>query len=177
MLKKLIICISFIIILHKNSYGKEVNEIKLKNYKYCSFANLKATIFGFKIYDISVCNNKKRKLSYSEIYNNNFSLSIKYNIDISAKKLAESSIKEIKKYNNLKQEEIIEFSNILSKIFVNVSKKDIIIAKYLDEMIYFSYNDKYIGEIKSKKFSKIFLDIWLSPKNNYKKVRKNLVKY
>lgn len=172
---KIFILAFFLIFNFTNAESK--NLLILENQKFCQLSELKFSIFKIKIYDISLCNNERDKLFYKNIYQKDFVISIKYNINISAKKLTETSIEEIKKHNQISknEEEFIEKS--LNQIFPNVKKGDVISAIYQDKKIYFKHNSKEIGQIYDSNFAKKFLDIWLHEKSEYKEMREKLVNY
>lgn len=125
-----------------------------------------------KIYDTYLCSQNIENITPRNIYENNFSLIINYNLSFDAKILAQSSIKEMKKYYKLESEE--NYYNKLLNIFPNVKRGDVIEAKYKDGIVELYYNQKFTGTIADENFSKMFLDIWLHPKNQYKNMHKHL---
>lgn len=163
--------------LAKLAIADDQSQLNLKEYKYCNFSTLKVTIFRIKIYDISLCNDKAKRLNYSQIYDNKFTLSIKYDINIKSKKLVETSIAEMKKYYQFNQEQENNIIKTLSNIFPNVTKGDIISAKFSNNAVSFKHNNKNVGEIKKDTFGREFLDIWLHPKSEYEKMRLGLLQY
>ncbi len=143
-------------------------------YQYCN--HHKFTYYLLKVYDISLCNNKNQSLSYDNLYNQDFALIIKYSINIKGEKFAESSMEEIARYYKLSEVDEKNYHNQLLNIFVDVKPKDEIAAVYkASGTISFYHNQKEIGQINDKKFSKIFLDIWLHPDAHYANMRKDLL--
>ena len=144
-------------------------------YKYCNHHNF--TYFLLDVYDIYLCINNKDALKKDRIYHNNFSIFIQYNMNFDKKELSKSSIKEINRYYNITNLEQNKYYQKLFDIFPNVKKNDIIEAKYNKNGTATLYhNDNISGRIDDKKFSKIFLNIWLHPNNKYQKMIKDLFK-
>ncbi len=144
------------------------------DYKFCN--HHKFTYFKLKIYDISLCNNQSQQVNYQNLYGQDFALLIRYNINIKGQKFAESSMEEIVRYYKLSDLEQKNYYNQLLKIFVDVKPKDQIEAVYQASGITsFYYNQKLIGKITDKNFSKIFLDMWLHPQAYYADMRNDLL--
>lgn len=146
-----------------------------KDYKYCN--SHKFTYYLLKVYDISLCNNQSPSLDYQTLYNQDFSLIIKYHISIKGKKFTESSMEEISRYYKLSDETKKDYQKQLLNIFVNVKEEDEIVAVYkASGIIVFYLNQRGIGRITDGNFSKIFLDIWLHPDAHYANMRSDLLK-
>ena len=155
-----------------------LGENKLESeYKFCNHHKL--TFFFKKIYDVYLCANNKNSFLYSDIYQSNFSIFIKYNIGFESSYLAETSIESMSEYLEMSQAQQRSYYNKLVEIFPNVAKGDIIEAKYNKTgMIKFFYNKKAIGMIVSDQiFTKNFLDIWLRYNSNYPKMQKDLLRF
>ena len=85
-------------------------------------------------------------------------------------------MEEIARYYKLSDLEQKNYYNQLLKIFVDVKPKDQIASVYQASGITsFYYNQKLIGKITDKHFSKIFLDIWLHPQAYYADMRNDLL--
>jgi len=174
---KTFILVIFIVLNSSILKAENKNPLILENQKFCQLSDLEFSIFKIKIYDISLCNNEKQKLPYQNIYQKDFVISIKYDINISSKKLTKTSIEEIKKHYQISQNEENFIEESLNKIFPNVKKGDIILANYQNKKIYFKHNGREIGQINDENFAKKFLDIWLHSESEYKEMREKLVNY
>lgn len=138
-------------------------------YKLCN--HHKFTFFMLKIYDIYLCTNETKNLSPEKIFNSDFALKIEYNMSFNKEKLAQSSIKEIKRYYKINKATENKYYQSLITIFPNVETGDIINTEYnLPGEISFYHNGLEVGEITDPKFAREFLDIWLHRNNKYKKM-------
>lgn len=90
-------------------------------YKHCNKSNL--YYFVFKVYDIYLCLNDKRFLDSNRIFQTNFSLAIRYDMNFSRKELADSSLEEMQHYYKLSKKEQNHYYNTLYKIYPNVKKR------------------------------------------------------
>jgi hypothetical protein len=142
-------------------------------YKICS--HHKFTFFLLKLYDVYLCADDKQYLYVEKIFKTDFSLIINYNMNFASDELAKSSMEEMGRYYQLNQEDQSSYYNQLMSIFPNIKKSDIVEVKYDKKgLINFYHNNLFIGQINDKKFSRIFLDIWLYKDNKYKKMTKDL---
>jgi len=166
MIKKLSIFILIITLFMP--HNSEAN-----NYEYCNSYDLK---FLFKkIYNVELCAEDKKMLNYKNIYNQNFSLTIKYNINFTKKELVESSLSEIIRYNKINNTKQEAYRKILQNLFPSVQKNDIISAIYnKNGDLQFYFNNKYYSSTKNKDFNHNFLNIWLHKDNKYKKMTQKL---
>lgn len=145
------------------------------SYKFCNHHQF--NFFLIKVYDSYLCSNDKANFYPQQIFNSDFSLIIKYDMNFSKEELAKSSITEINRYYNISEIEQEKYYKILLNIFPNIVKNDIIEAKYSkDSKVIFYHNKLNIGQINDAKFSKIFLNIWLHPNSKYKQMIKDLFK-
>jgi hypothetical protein len=150
-------------------------ELNSQNFGYKSCNHHKFTVFFAKIYDIYLCNEEARYLYPEEIFKDNFSLIIQYNMKFSKEELSDSSIEEMNRYYSLSKEDQNIYYNKLVSIFQNVEKGDVIEAKYNKKgTIHFYRNKVLTGKIDDAKFSRIFLDVWLYKDNKYKEMTKDL---
>ena len=169
-MKKLFFILAFLVFANQPAKAQEINNYKLCNHH-------KFTYFKLKIYDIYLCGNQSKISNYQNLYNQDFALIIKYDIKIKREKFAESSMEEIARYYQLGPEKQKNYHNQLLNIFVDVHSKDEIRAFYkASGETKFYYNNKEIGKITDKDFSKIFMDIWLHPKSHYRDMRNDLLK-
>jgi len=164
--------VSFSLILSNKSYALEN-----KDFKFCTHHNFTVTPLKINLYDIDLCNDEIQKLSYQNIWDKRFALVIKYNKDIAKKRLVGASIDEIKKYNQISAADQEKIIKKLSQIFPEVKKGDMISALYEKGQVTLEYNNKNIGTISDKIFAKQFISIWLNPKNEFAKMRLDLLGY
>ncbi|MDA9231030.1 chalcone isomerase family protein [Rickettsiales bacterium] len=166
MIKKILILTTFITLFFPI-------KSKANNYEYCNSYDLK---FLFKkIYNVELCAEDKKMLNYKNIYNQNFILTIKYNINFTKKELVESSLSEIIRYNKINDTKQEAYSRILQNLFPSVQKNDIISAIYnKNGNLQFYYNNKNYSSTKDKDFNRDFLNIWLHKDNKYKKMTQKL---
>jgi hypothetical protein len=123
-----------------------------------------------------VCNNKSHNINYKNLYDNDFSLIIKYSRDIQSEALVNKSIEEIEKNHALTADRKNYYNQNLALIFPDVKNNDIIAAKYSKAgLVNFYYNNKFSGKISDKNFTKQFLDIWLGNKATYPTMRIGLL--
>lgn len=164
--------VSFSLILSNKSYALEN-----KDFKFCTHHNFTVTPLKINLYDIDLCNDEIQKLSYQNIWDKRFALVIKYNKDIAKKRLVGASIDEIKKYNQISAADQEKITKELAQIFPEVKKGDTISALYSKGQVTLEYNNKNIGAISDKIFAKQFISIWLNPKNEFTKMRFDLLEY
>jgi hypothetical protein len=169
MFSRIKIILTFSIIILTTNIKAE--DVALKsNYKYCNHHNF--TYFLLDIYDIYLCLNNKNFLKFGKIYQNNFSIFIKYNLNFRKEELAKSSIEEINRYHNI--DNIEKYYQKLLSIFPNVKKSDIIEARYKKSKVELYHNGDFTGAIEDIYFGKIFLDIWLNKNNKYQDMIQDL---
>lgn len=137
----------------------------------------KFTFMLLKVYDVYLCADTEENFYPDKIFADDFSLSINYNMSFSKQELVDSSLEEISRYYVLNEEQKNIYANELFLIFKDVHKGDVIEARYSsDGSTSFFYNQSFIGKIKEREFSKIFLDIWLHKNNKYAAMTKDLFK-
>ena len=142
------------------------------------FSNLKTmgktplSFLGFKLYDIEL-RTEKPEFSYDQ----KLEIRINYNKHFSKKELVETSINEICRINSLKKEDIEQlYKSRFEELFVDVKEGDEKIAIYDPKFgLELYYNGQLTGKINDVLFAKRFIDIWLSEKASFKKVRNTLV--
>ncbi len=142
------------------------------------FSNMKSigktplSFLGFKLYDIELRGENNR---FS--YNQKLAIKINYDKNFSKKELVETSIDEICRISSLKKQDVEElYKPRFEQLFVDVKKGDEKIAIYDPNFgLELYYNKKLTGKINDPIFAKRFVDIWLSDKARFKKVRDILV--
>ena len=91
------------------------------NYKFCNKYEFK--VFFNKIYDIALCSNKLTNFNYSNIYQQDFLLSITYDKNFRKEKLANSSINEMARYHQIEPQILENYYQILLNIFPDIIKE------------------------------------------------------
>lgn len=175
MKQKIYLKITFLIILA--FFQTTAHALESKSFKFCTHHNFAVTFLQINLYDISLCNNQSPKSNYRDIWNEQFALIIHYNKNISKQRLVEASIEQIKKHNQISESEAQNIVTKLSEIFPEVKKNDEISALYFKGMVTLEHNQKRIGIISGKTFAKQFMNIWLEPKNEFQKMRFDLLNY
>ncbi len=170
------------IIKRRLFYGNSSIFLALICFSFSSFAsdfsNLKTigktplNFLGFKLYDIEL---KGEKAEFS--YDQKLAVKINYDKNFSKKELIETSIDEICRINLIKRKDIEElYKSRFEKLFVDVKKGDEKIAIYDPNFgLELYYNQKLTAKINDVVFAKRFIDIWLSDKARFSKVRDILI--
>ena len=162
-----IIRLVFLIILitTKSSFANDFDNLK-------TLGKTPLTFLGFKLYDIEL---RTQKPEFS--YDQKLAIKINYNKNFSKTELIDASIDEICRINSLKKEDIETLYKInFEKIFVSVKKGDEKIAIYDPKFgLELYYNGQLTGKINDVIFAKRFMDIWLSDKARFRKVRDILI--
>ena len=144
-------------------------------YKICNYHEF--TFVILKIYDAYLCTNNGEYLKPGKIYETDFSLILRYNMNFDKEELAKSSIEEINRYYQVTKKDQQLYHKKLMSIFPDVKKGGEIEARYSKNgFVELFYNKKLTGKITDSKFSRIFLDIWLHKDNKYQKMIKELFK-
>lgn len=171
MSKKIALLITFIF-FHLPAYA-----LHPKGFNFCTHHNFQVTPLKINLYDIYFCNNKTPKAFYQNIWGEQFALVIDYNKNISKQRLVDASIEQIKKHNQITESDAQNIVKKLSEIFPEVKKGDQISALYFEGVVTLEHNKKRIGIIADKTFAKQFVNIWLKPENEFKKMRLDLLNY
>lgn len=156
------------LIFSSGAYALDVKDFD--NLKLIGKTPLK--FIGIKLYDIEV-RAQGEKFSYDQ----KFIIKIDYVKNFSKEELVDTSISEIARINDLDEDEVDkEYRGYFEELFVDVKKGDEKIAFYDPKFgLKLFYNGKLIGAVKDVVFAKRFVDIWLSDKARFKKVRDRLV--
>lgn len=130
------------------------------------------SFLGFKLYDIEL---ERQEKTFS--YNQKLAIKIKYNRSFSKKELVETSIDEICRINSIKRSDIEKlYQSRFEQLFVDVKKGDEKIAVFDPNFgLELYYNGKLTEKINDPIFAKRFIDIWLSDKARFTKVRNILI--
>jgi hypothetical protein len=154
-----------LLITVKSSFAGDFDNLKVIGKTPLSF-------LGFKLYDIEL-----RGESSEFFYDQKLAIRIIYNKNFSKEELINTSIDEICRINSLKKEDIeMIYRKNFAKLFVDVKKGDTKIAIFNPKFgLEFYYNDQLTGKINDVVFARRFIDIWLSDKARFKKVRDILI--
>jgi hypothetical protein len=108
--------------------------------------------------------------------NDNFALQLDYLRSFQGEKIAESSIKEIKKQGFKEQLKLKQWLAEMKQIFPDVKKGDSLLGVKDDKgNSKFYYNGKLTGFIIDPEFTEHFFNIWLSEKSSYPEFSKKLI--
>lgn len=169
MVKIILVIMSLLLFGFKPYKPEELHNIFKDNKPYSQAVLNKLFI---KIYEAQIwcdCN----LLSYEE----NFALSLTYDINITKGNLINRTIDEMKNIVPVSDENINYYRQKLEGVFPDVKQNDRITALYLpNKKLEFFHNGKITGTITDMVFAKNFLDIWLSDKSSEPKMRNQLIK-
>ena len=155
---------------HSNIVSPEI-KTQIDNPQIIGKTTLK--YFLFKLYDISLWG-EKEKFSYDQ----KLAIYIEYNMNFDKDELIETSVEEIARINNLKEENLGNYKTKLQQIFVDVKKGDTKTAIFDPKNgLKLFHNNKLKGQIKDLIFAKRFIDIWLNKNTRFKTARNKLVNY
>lgn len=99
---------------------------------------------------------------------------IEYLRDITTEELLERTVQQWK-YLEISEAEYSRFIPTLQAMWPNISAGDRLTMLVQNKQSIFYFNGVKTGQIQQKEFSKLFLDIWLSPKTSQEKLRKELL--
>jgi hypothetical protein len=99
---------------------------------------------------------------------------IEYLRDITSNDLVDRTIEQWK-YLEIAESEYSQFVPTLKAIWPDISSGDKLAMLLQNNQSVFYFNDVRVGNIEAKEFSKLFLDIWLSPKTSETKLRNQLL--
>jgi hypothetical protein len=108
--------------------------------------------------------------------NKPFALQIRYLRHINGEDIANSSIDEIKRQENISDEKLETWHNQMLEIFPDVKNGSEIvgIATKQGHSVFYFDNEK-IGEIKDRQFTKLFFNIWFGEKTKKPTLKNNLL--
>ncbi len=100
---------------------------------------------------------------------------IEYLKDITTEDLLERTVEQWK-HLNISESQYTPYISRLKAIWPNISSGDSLTMLVEEKKSIFYFNNVKVGVITDKAFSKLFLDIWLSPKTSQAKLRAQLLK-
>lgn len=99
---------------------------------------------------------------------------IEYLKDITKNDLLERTVEQWK-HLNIPESEYRKFIPTLKGIWPDISSGDKLAMLVQNKQSVFFFNNLRVGHIDQKEFSKLFLDIWLSPRTSQEKLREQLL--
>ena len=99
---------------------------------------------------------------------------IEYFKDITADELIERTVQQWQ-HLGIPKSQYANYIPKLKVIWPDISKGDSLTILVSEKKSTFYFNDKQVGDIEEKNFSRIFLDIWLSPNTSQAQLRAKLI--
>jgi hypothetical protein len=105
-----------------------------------------------------------------------FALQLKYLRDFAGEDIASRSIDEMRKLGMNDELKLAKWYQEMQSLFPNVKKGEVITGIVdAENKSYFYFNEKLLGDVEDKEFSKWFFNIWLSEDTSEPKMRKQLL--
>jgi hypothetical protein len=159
-----------------NAHEKNVAIERLpKNFSELKFKEVGKAQFTVLFWDIynSALYTKSGRYSH-ENSPDSLIFEIEYLKDITAEDLLERTVQQWK-HLNIPEVEYSQFIPRLKAIWPDISSGDKLTMLVQKKQSVFYFNQLKVGHIEQETFSKIFLDIWLSPETSQKKLRRQLL--
>jgi hypothetical protein len=146
---------------------KDFSQLKFKK-----VGSAKFSILFWDIYNSTLYTESGRFLH--EITTQPLIFEIEYLKDITKNDLLERTIEQ---WQHLKipESQYSKFIPRLKVIWPDISSGDKLAMLVQNKQSVFFFNNLRVGQIEQKEFSKLFLDIWLSPKTSQIELRKQLL--
>jgi hypothetical protein len=178
--------ITFLWISSSDVVANEHNENRLavgklpidtlpKGFRQLNFKEVGSAKFSVLFWDIY--NSTLYTKSGSYLHNsspNSLFFEIEYLRDITTNDLVDRTIEQWK-YLEIAESQYSKFVPTLKAIWPDISSGDKLAMLLENNQSVFYFNDVRVGNIEAKEFSKLFLDIWLSPKTSETKLRNQLL--
>ncbi|MDX2369097.1 MAG: chalcone isomerase family protein [Colwellia sp.] len=153
--------------LNMDKLPKDVSQLNFKEVGSAQFSVLFWDIYNSTLYTKSG--------SYShDASTESLIFEIEYLKDITRDDLLERTIQQWK-YLKIPEAGYNKFIPILKTIWPDISSGDKLAMLVKNKQSVFFFNNVRVGHIEQKEFSKLFLDIWLSPNTSQTKLRKQLL--
>ena len=157
------ITVCFIIFTDSNANFPEINQ-SIGTVKLSGKAKLKKMLWH--VYDVSLWIS-----SPQFTFNAPFALSVEYKMNVSQKKIVDSSIDEMSRYADIRSE-VVQYKRRLHSIIPSVKGGDRLTAIFIPKKnLTFYLNGQFLGRINDKVFAKRYMEIWLHPNVYYKEMR------
>lgn len=170
-----IILIFLLLFLLKTQYSYSNNwalTSVLSNHKNCNKSSYQR--FISKIYDIYFCYNNK---FFTNFYEEDFTLILKYHSKLDKDKLINSLLQEIKKQNSIPLKLENKYLGIFNVIFPQIHPNDVISINYYKAgYSNFYYNSHFKLELENKVFVKDFFNIWIGKETSYPRIKEQLLR-
>lgn len=146
-----------------------------KDYKQLNLKEVGSAPFSVLFWDIynSILYTESGKYS-PENLSDTVIFEIEYYRDITSKDLLERTIEQWQ-YLDVPENHYKPFVPLLQEIWPDIAAGDKLTMVVHHHQSIFYFNGEKIGLIKQKEFSRLFLDIWLSPNTSEKKLRAQLL--
>lgn len=155
--------------------GKLTIETLPNNFSELNFKEVGSAKFSVLFWDIY--NSTLYTKSGRYLHNNSpksLLFEIEYLRDITSIDLVDRTIEQWK-HLDIAESEYRQFVPILKAIWPDISSGDKLTMLLQNNQSVFYFNDVRVGHIEAKEFSKLFLDIWLSPNTSQAKLRNQLL--
>lgn len=129
------------------------------------------TMFFWDIYDASLIA-PQGKFAMEQP----FALELKYLRSFDGKKIASRSVDEMRKLGMDDEVKLAKWYQEMQDIFPNVKKGEMITGVVdKNQISHFYFNDKLLGKVHDKEFSRWFFSIWLSEQTSEPEMREQLL--
>lgn len=155
------------------AYGQEIHKEILQNLVSPNLiGQYDLKVVGLNVYNIKLWSQNK---NFS--YNDKFAIEINYKMNFSRENLVKRSIEEIKRIQNITDEnQLTVYHWEFMKIFLDVKKGDCKVLVFIPQKgVELFYNHKSVGKITEPKLARYFVDIWLSKNSSYPKMTKTIL--
>lgn len=150
-----------------NKLPKDFRQLKFKEVGRAKFSILFWDIYNSTLYTKSG-NYLHEESTQSLIFE------IEYLKDITKNDLLERTVEQWK-HLKIAESQYSKFIPRLKAIWPDISSGDKLAMLVKNKQSVFFFNNLRLGKIEQEEFSKLFLDIWLSPKTSQIKLRKQLL--
>lgn len=146
---------------------KDFSQLKFKEVGRAQFSILFWDIYNSTLYT-------KSGSYLHEASTQSLIFEIEYLKDITKNDLLERTVEQWK-HLNIPESEYSKFIPTLNIIWPDISSGDKLAMLVQNKQSVFFFNNLRVGHIEQKEFSKLFLDIWLSPRTSQEKLREQLL--
>jgi hypothetical protein len=146
------------------------NDLRELNFKIVGSA--KFTVLFWDIYNSTLYTKSGNYLH--DRYYDSLLFEIEYLKDITKDDLLDRTIEQWE-HLNISELEYSKFIPILKAIWPDIISGDKLTMLVENKKSVFYFNEVIIGQVHEKEFSKLFLDIWLSPQTSEKSLRHQLL--
>jgi hypothetical protein len=157
-----------------NEYSVVIDKLP-KDFSQLKFKEVGRAQFSILFWDIYNSALYTKSGSYlHEASTQSLIFEIEYLKDITKNDLLERTVEQWK-HLNIPESEYSKFIPTLKVIWPDISSGDKLAMLVQNKQSVFFFNNLRVGHIEQKEFSKLFLDIWLSPRTSQEKLREQLL--